>query len=190
VVSVGIRDKSNYEQYITSLYWALTTIATVGYGDITPITLNEKMFTMMTMIMSSGVFAYTVGSIGSLISKQNASENSYREQVVAVNSYMKKKGLAKDLQLRVRRYLDYIWEMKKKKKLDEKQVLNLLSEPLRDEIYSLINAKVIRECPGFTDYEDYFIAQVTRTLENETYAPFDTIFQEGEISSKLYFVVS
>ena len=190
VVSVGIRDKSNYEQYITSLYWAFTTIATVGYGDITPITLNEKMFTMMTMIMSSGVFAYTVGSIGSLISKQNASENSYREQVVAVNSYMKKKCLEKDLQMRVRRYLDYIWEMKRRKRLDEKQVLNLLSEPLRDEIYSLINAKVIRKCPGFSDYEDYFIAQLTRTLENETYAPSDTIFQQGEISSKLYFILS
>lgn len=191
IISVDIKDKSNFEQYITSLYWAFTTIATVGYGDITPITLNEKLFTMMTMIMSSGVFAYTVGSIGSLISKQNASENSYREKVVAVNSYMKKKRLPKDLQFRVRRYLDYIWEVKKKQRLDEKQVLSLLSEPLRDEIYARINANLIKSCPVFkVAYESYFIAQLTRTIENETYAPGDVIFAEGEISSKIYFVMN
>lgn len=191
VVNADIKDKSNFEQYVTSLYWAFTTIATVGYGDITPITLNEKLFTMMTMIMSSGVFAYTVGSIGSLISKQNASENSYREKVVAVNSYMKKKRLPKELQFRVRRYLDYVWEMKKKQRLDEKQVLSLLSEPLRDEIYARINANVIKTCPVFrAAYESYFIAQLTRTIENETYAPGDVIFAEGEISSKIYFVTN
>lgn len=190
VINAGIIDAPIFEQYITSLYWAFTTIATVGYGDITPVTLNEKLFAMMTMIMSSGVFAYTVGSIGSLISKQNAMENTYREQVVAVNSYMKKKSLPKSLQFRVRRYLDYIWEVKKKKKLDEKQVLSLLSEPLRDEIYAHINANVIKLCVVFDEYESYFIAQLTRTLENETYAPGDTIFAEGEISSKIYFILN
>lgn len=190
VIIAGIQDSTSYEQYITSLYWAFTTIATVGYGDITPITLNEKLFAMMTMIMSSGVFAYTVGSIGSLISKQNATENTYREQVVAVNSYMKKKILPKSLQFRVRRYLDYIWEVKKTKKLNEKQVLSLLSEPLRDEIYAHINANVIKLCKVFDEFEAYFIAQLTRTLENETYAPGDTIFGEGEISSKIYFVLN
>jgi hypothetical protein len=190
VTAAGILDASSYEQYLTSLYWAFTTIATVGYGDITPIILEEKLFAMMTMIMSSGVFAYTVGSIGSLISKTTALESTYREQVVAVNSYMKKKSLPKSLQFRVRRYLDYIWEVKKKKKLDEKQVLSLLSEPLRDEIYAHINANVIKLCAVFDDYESYFIAQLTRTLENETYAPGDTIFEDGEISSKIYFIMN
>ena len=189
ITSADVQDSSNFVKYVTALYWAFTTIATVGYGDITPITVHEKLFAMLTMIMSSGVFAYTVGSIGSLISKQNAMENTYREQVVAVNSYMKKKSLPQELRFRVRRYLDYIWENKKKQKLDEKQVLNLLSEPLRDEIYSHINASVIKLCKVFDVYEAYFIAQLTRTLENETYAPGDVIFEEGELSSKMYFVV-
>ena len=155
------------------MYWAFTTIATVGYGDIVPITVNEKLYTIIVMIISCGIFAYTIGSIGSLISKQNAIENSYREEFVAVN-----------------RYLDYVAESKKNTGISEKQVLSLLSEPLRNEIYAHINSNIIKLCSVFDLYETYFIAELTRTLENETYAPSDTIFKEGELSSKMYFIIN
>lgn len=188
ILKASIQDSSSFDQYMTSLYWAFTTIATVGYGDIYPITMEEKIFAMSTMIISSGVFAYTLGSIGTLVSKQNALENSYRETFVSVNSYMKTKNLPKDLQFRVRRYLDYLWEKKKKNKTDEKEVLELLSEPLRDEIYGYINANILRACIVFDLFEDNFVIQFTRTLENETYAPGDSIFEEGEMSHKIYYI--
>jgi hyperpolarization activated cyclic nucleotide-gated potassium channel 2 len=190
ITVAGIQDKSNWEQYVTSLYWAFTTIATVGYGDIAPITLEEKIFAMTTMIISSGVFAYTLGSIGTLVSEQNALENTYREAMVSVNSYMKSKRLGKDLQLRVRRYLDYLWEKKKKNKIDEKEVLELLSEPLRDEIYGYINAYIVRTCKVFESFDDTFVAQLTRSLDSETFAPGDQIFESGEISDKIYYITS
>ena len=188
ITKAKIENKSNSEKYITSLYWAFTTMTTVGYGDITAITINEKIYAMFSMIVACGVFAYTVGSIGSLVSKQNAMENAYREQVVAVNRYMRKKELPYDLQFRVRRYLEYVWENKKRNNLDEKQILKLLSEPLRDEIYSHIHGDIIKDCNLFVSYDQHFINQVTRALESETYAPGDTVIEEGEMSSKMYFI--
>ena len=75
ITNINLQDKPLLEKYVTSLYWAITTMSTVGYGDITPYTVNEKIYAMLTMIMASGVFAFTIGSIGSLISKSNAVEN-------------------------------------------------------------------------------------------------------------------
>lgn len=64
----------------------------------------------------------------------------------------------------------------------------MLSEPLRDEIYAHIHGIVIKLCPIFEQYEAHFISQLTRALESETYAPGDTVIEEGEMSTKMYFI--
>jgi hypothetical protein len=56
---------------VASLSWALTTIATVGYGDIYAVTDAEKIYTMVAMIISCGVFAFIVGFLGNLFDKNN-----------------------------------------------------------------------------------------------------------------------
>jgi voltage-gated potassium channel Kch len=42
------------------------TILTVGYGDIVPVTDNEKLFVIVMSLITSGVFGYTINSIGSI----------------------------------------------------------------------------------------------------------------------------
>ena len=93
----GQMDMTLTEKYVASLYWALTTMTTVGYGDIVPRTESEKIYAMAAMIVACGTFAYTVGSIGSIVSKQSAEANSYRERSNAVNSYLKKNDIPSDL---------------------------------------------------------------------------------------------
>lgn len=58
---------SAYEQYLTSFYFTITTITTVGYGDITISTWQEKIF--CTVIMVTGVinFSFASGSLASIL---------------------------------------------------------------------------------------------------------------------------
>lgn len=62
------------ERYVTSLYWAITTMITVGYGDITPLTSPEKLYTIFCMLLACGVFGYTMNRIGNIF--QGFEENS------------------------------------------------------------------------------------------------------------------
>jgi hypothetical protein len=40
---------------------------TVGYGDVTPVTTAERISVIVVTVISCGVFAYAVNSIGNII---------------------------------------------------------------------------------------------------------------------------
>jgi voltage-gated potassium channel len=46
-----------------SMYWAITTLTTVGYGDVTPITATGRFVAGLTMIVGLGLFALPVGIV-------------------------------------------------------------------------------------------------------------------------------
>lgn len=50
-----------YTQYIRSLYWAVTVIYTVGYGDVVPVHDVEKGFNLFVFFVGTCVFAMVSG---------------------------------------------------------------------------------------------------------------------------------
>lgn len=58
----------------TSIYWAIVTITTVGYGDISPVTGAGKFFASLIMIMGYAVIAVPTGIVtSSLVQLQKQS---------------------------------------------------------------------------------------------------------------------
>jgi hypothetical protein len=52
---VEIRDTSAPRQYLYSLYWVITTMTTVGYGDITAQNDTERAFSMFAMVTTTKI---------------------------------------------------------------------------------------------------------------------------------------
>ena len=54
-----------------SVYWAIVTITTVGYGDITPQTSAGQVLSAVMMIIGYGIIAVPTGIVGAEISRQS-----------------------------------------------------------------------------------------------------------------------
>ncbi|CAN0573553.1 unnamed protein product, partial [Ectocarpus sp. 12 AP-2014] len=50
-------------RYVASIYWAFTTMTTVGYGDIVVTTTVERCFCVVGMLIGATVFGYIVGNV-------------------------------------------------------------------------------------------------------------------------------
>jgi voltage-gated potassium channel len=68
-----------------SLWWAIVTIATVGYGDMTPVTIGGRIFAGITMLIGIAMFAVPAG----ILATGFASEIRRRDFVVTWNSVAK-----------------------------------------------------------------------------------------------------
>lgn len=77
----GFQDASVTHLYTAAIYFTITTITTVGYGDISPGTDLEMMFG--TVIMCIGVvgFSFATGSLSSLISSLDTESAKFKEKL-------------------------------------------------------------------------------------------------------------
>jgi hypothetical protein len=58
-----MRGLDDGEKYVASVYWALTTMSTIGYGDIVPTNTPERLITMVVMVMGTAIYAYGITSV-------------------------------------------------------------------------------------------------------------------------------
>ncbi|HQR20252.1 MAG TPA: ion transporter [Burkholderiaceae bacterium] len=62
-----------------SLWWAVATLTTVGYGDIYPITPGGRLFTFVVLVLGLGVIAVPSGLLASALSRVRAEEVAQHE---------------------------------------------------------------------------------------------------------------
>ena len=59
----------NFKSIFHSIWWAIATLTTVGYGDVYPITLGGKIFSSIIILIGIGIIAIPTGLIASAINQ-------------------------------------------------------------------------------------------------------------------------
>ena len=59
-----------------SLWWATTTLTTVGYGDVYPVTLGGRCFTFVVLLIGLGIISIPAGIVASALAKAREIEDN------------------------------------------------------------------------------------------------------------------
>lgn len=177
-----------FDQYIMTLYFSFTTMATVGYGDITPNTGIEKIYCMFAMMIACGFSAYLIGSMGSIFNRSNMLANEYKLKSLYINQFLNYHNIPNEFKIKIMTYMEYLIEYKKTYKLEENQVLEMLNENLRDQVILYLNGKILMECSCFDYFSPNLLSELTFILSRKMFAVDDCIFDEGVGGERMYFV--
>jgi hypothetical protein len=63
ITAAGLQNEEPAIKYLASLYWAIVTSLTVGYGDILPTNTWEKIFAILVLMIGVAIFSYILSSL-------------------------------------------------------------------------------------------------------------------------------
>ncbi|CAD8096828.1 unnamed protein product [Paramecium sonneborni] len=189
----NLLDKPWNIQYLQSFYYACVTMFTVGYGDITPKSDEERIIAIILIMVSSVQLPYSINTVGQVISEITSQSDIQKKNIRILNTYLHKKRIPKAFQEQIREYLKQYWlQQQEEETLEEKAIINQLSEKLQEQLMWQVNTQVIREMPFFSQFSRPFqkalskrISVVNLLPENEFRKELDQFVcyvEKGQIS--------
>jgi hypothetical protein len=183
----------NITNYIKSIYWTVTTLTTVGYGDITPMgfepyTNFRILFVILVEITGVTGFGLLVGNIAGILGKKDPAKSRYHENIENLSGLINYRPIPDDLQLKIRNYYKYMYE--KREGYDEETFLQGLPVNLQEEVALHLKKDIVSAIPIFKDVDAKFAREIAMQLKPEIFVPGDYVFRAGDEGSHMFFIVN
>lgn len=179
------RSHTDLAVYLRALYWTITTLASVGYGDITPVTSGQVVYAMVVMVLGLGMFGFVLGNVANLLANADSLRTQHLARVERASLFLRGHGVPRELRERVHDYYDYLWESR----MDaDDQVLDDLPTPLRTEIALLLARPILDGVPFLRGASEPFLRAVVRHLKPAVFTPGELVLRRGDVGHRMYFI--
>ncbi|CAG9534591.1 unnamed protein product [Cercopithifilaria johnstoni] len=172
-------------RYIYSFYWSTLILTTIGEVP-SPKRNMEFLFVIMDLMCGVLIFATIVGNVGSAISNMSEARTKFQNKMDGIKRYMKLRKVNKELEMRVIKWFDYLWE--NKQSLSDQRVLKVLPDKLQTEIAMQVHYETLRRVRIFQDCEAGLLAELVLKLQQQIFSPGDYICKKGDIGREMYIV--
>lgn len=172
--------------YIKSFYWALTTLTTIGYGDITPQTNTGRIFTCFIMIIGVGMYGIVIGNISRILASADRHKEQSREKISDLLMFMKHYKIPDKLQSAAITHYSHLFS-KRLSDNDEKIIADL-PHALQQEMQVYMKIKLISNIPVFQNCPHECLKDVSTHLEQIYSSPHDMIIKIGDIGEEMFII--
>lgn len=173
-------------EYVRSIYWAFSTLTTVGYGDISAKTIPQMIFTCAVELTGVGVFGFIVSNVASLLARQDAAREHHMDNLDRVETYMRSHHIPLETRRRVRSYYHYLW--RHKKGYHDTSVVDELPKKIQSELFFHINKPVLAKVPFLRDANPDLVEELMHELKPHVCVPGEKIFKSGDSGDAMYFI--
>lgn len=177
----------NTTKYVTSLYWVVETLSTVGYGETNPTTNIQYIYAMIIMLFGVGMYGFIIGNVANILSKGNPARAQFFSNLEQLKTFVNYRNIPISLQKKIRDYYNYIW--KKKLGFDESIFLSNLPVGLQNEVSVYLKREILEKIPLFSGVSDEFLKDVSLHMRPIVCVPDEFVFREGDYGNEMFFVI-
>ncbi|KAL4485761.1 hypothetical protein ABPG72_012301 [Tetrahymena utriculariae] len=179
------------ERYIISLYWSVITIITIGYGDITPRTIVERTYVIVFAFVGCGLFGYCINVIGEQVREIGREKSIFKRKSAKLNKFMHMRALNKDLQQKVRKYYEYLFQEEMNEEEEGSNVFNNLTSLLKKQVWIDVYGKLLQQNKIFsTNFSNEFINMLSLKVKEKKFGPEEYIFVNGDSANYIFIIIS
>ena len=186
IIKFGFSEYSFSQLYFLGIYYIITTVTTVGYGDLTCVTPKEKIFGIIIEIVGIVAYSYILTSISNYVKSINDAEEEYfKKYKILEDIKLNYKDLSEDLFDRINRYI-------KNKQTNEDQEKNLIEElpiTLRNTLVYSMYEPIILNFVFFKNFDNKdFIVKVLFCFKPILAIKNDILIKDGDFVEDIIFV--
>lgn len=174
------------ERYVASLYFATYTMTAVGFGDIHPQGLIERLWSVVFMLSSAMIMAKVFADLIWITSTHNHWTAEQFSKVTQISNALLNMRVPAGLRHRVLAYIEFVDKMQKERGV--KRFFDELSPPLRLELHLATYHGLVSRAPLFKKQPLEVIKMIVCALSDRVYMPLDFIFGEGDVGTELFFI--
>ncbi|KAM6893947.1 voltage-gated inwardly rectifying potassium channel KCNH7-like [Xenentodon cancila] len=195
-LGVSIGKKYNYsdpssgpsikDKYVTALYFTFSSLTSVGFGNVSPNTNSEKIFSICVMLIGSLMYASIFGNVSAIIQRLYSGTARYHLQMLRVKEFIRFHQIPNPLRQRLEEYFQHAWTYTNG--IDMNMVLKGFPECLQADICLHLNKSLLQGCKAFRGATKGCLRALAMRFKTTHAPPGDTLVHSGDVLTALYFV--
>lgn len=172
-------DGNWFTQYLFFLYW------TISIGRIEPRNNYELFFGFFALVGSSALLGLIIEGIHTILDSLTKTGEVRRENIRVINRYMKRKNIEYDIQVKVRKYLNFVNDQDSANAVKESELIDKLSTSLKEEVLIRANGSILKMIPMFhKNFTDASLRKLVFSMKQVRFYPEEVIFQVNMFFNK------
>ncbi|XP_078260413.1 voltage-gated delayed rectifier potassium channel KCNH8 isoform X1 [Rhinoraja longicauda] len=173
--------------YITSLYFALSSLTSVGFGNVSANTDAEKIFSICTMLIGALMHAVVFGNVTAIIQRMYSRRSLYHTRTKDLKDFIRVHRLPKLLKQRMLECFQTTWSVNSG--IDANELLKDFPDELRADIAMHLNKEIL-QLPLFESSSRGCLRSLSLSIKTSFCAPGEYLIRQGDALQAIYFVCS
>uniref|UniRef100_A0A7N0U6V9 Potassium channel n=1 Tax=Kalanchoe fedtschenkoi TaxID=63787 RepID=A0A7N0U6V9_KALFE len=181
--------RSIWTRYVTSIYWSITTLTTVGYGDLHAQNTREMIFAVFYMLFNLGLTAYLIGNMTNLVVHGTSRTRKFRDTIQAATSFARRNQLPPRLQDQMKAHLSLKFRTNSEG-LQQQETLEALPKAIRSSISHFLFYSLVDKVYLFDGVSNDLLFQLVSEMKPEYFPPKEDVILQNEAPTDFYILVN